>query len=133
MGFDLFQSRRNYNEPCMWWSRDERRNATTSKVIEDNSDELIMQRAPSGTFMAKEVSPESIQDSIVASSFIFDKSIITIKTPDNIWGIKSKDLVLFKNERWIVVNVQKSIAKAQNTMFASDKNCSHYWYLELRK
>lgn len=125
MSFDLFQSRQNYHETCKWWTRDERDKNTP--------DELIMQRIPSGTFVAKEVAPENMQDTILADSFMLDKSMTTIKSPDNLSKIKSEDLVEYQGEKWIVVNVQKSKAKIQNTMFATDKNCSHYWYLELRK
>lgn len=125
MSFDLFQSRRNYNEPCRWWSRSE------DDRYEDG--ELIMKRVPTGTFMAKEVAPEQLKDTVIAYSFMFEQGTITIKSPDNLMGIKSKDLVEFQGEKWIVVNVQKSKAKIQNTQYAANRNCSHYWYLELRK
>ena len=125
MGFDLFQSRRNYNEPCKWWSRNE------DDQYEDS--DLIIKRVPTGTFMAKEVAPEQLKDTVIANSFMFEQGMITIKSPDNLMGIKSKDLVEFQGEHWIVVNVQKSKAKMQNTQYASNKYCSHYWYLELRK
>ena len=125
MSFDLFQSRRNYNEPCKWWSRDER--------DELESNELIMKRIPSGTFWAKEVSPESLQNIQIGNTFMFDKTNITIKTPDNIFGLKNNDVVLFRDELWIVINVQKTKARMQQTQFAIEKNCSHYWYIELRK
>lgn len=125
MSIDIFQSRRNYNEPCRWWSRNE------NDDYED--DDLIMKRVPTGTFMAKEVSPEQIQDTVVANTFMFEKNMITIKSPDNLFGIKSKDLIEFQGEKWIVVNVQKSKAKLQNTQYASNRYCSHFWFLELRK
>lgn len=127
MSIDIFQSRRNYNEPCKWWSRNE------DNDDEYEDDDLIMKRVATGTFMAKEVAPEQIQDIVVANSFMFEKNMITIKSPDNLMGIKSKDLVEFQGEKWIVVNVQKSKAKIQNTQYAANRNCSHYWYLELRK
>ena len=123
--FDLFQSRATYNEPCKWWTRDERDKYT--------SDELIMRRIPSGVFVAKEVTAEQRQDMIISGTFLFDRSNITIKSPDNLNGIKQDDIVLFRNEKWLVVNVQKTKSKTQNTYFADSKNCSHYWYLELRK
>lgn len=123
--FDLFQSRATYNEPCKWWTRDERDKYT--------SDELIMRRIPSGVFVAKEVTAEQRQDMIISGTFLFDRSNITIKSPDNLKGIKQDDIVLFRNEKWLVVNVQKTKSKTQNTYFADSKNCSHYWYLELRK
>jgi len=123
--FDLFQSRAMYNEPCKWWTRDER--------DKFDSDELIMRRIPSGTFMAKEVTAEQRQNMVVSGVFMFDRSNITIKSPDNLEGIKENDIVLFRGEKWIVSSTQRSKSRMQNTFFASSKNCSHFWYLELRK
>lgn len=125
MSFDLFQSRSCYDESCKWWTRDERDKNTP--------DERIMQRIPSGIFMAKEIAPENAEDIIVANSFMIDKSTVTIKSPDDLTGIKSEDIVEYQGEKWIVANVQKIKAKKQNTFFAKDQNCSHYWFLELRK
>jgi hypothetical protein len=125
MGFDLFQSRRNYNEQCVWWSRNE--------SDDYDSDELVMNRVPSGYFMAKEENPESIRDNNINGTFMFERSTITIKTPDNIYGMKSKDLVKFRGEKWIVVSVQKIKARTQQSEFATDRNRSHYWFIELRR
>lgn len=125
MSFDLFQSRRNYNEPCKWWSRNE------DEQFED--DELILKRIPTGTFMAKEVSPEMERDNPVANAWLLQRSGITIKTPDNIMGMEANDLVYYDGQKWMVVTYQKIKARMQQSMFASDKNCSHYWYIELRR
>lgn len=125
MGFDEFQSRRGYNEECVWWSRNE----------DDDIDvnDLILKRVPSGYFMAKEESPESNRENTIYNTFSLEKTLITIKTPDNIYGIKQKDLVLFRGEKWFVVSIQKIKARLQQSEFANDKNRSHFWYLELRK
>lgn len=130
MGRDLAQSIRDYNDFCKWWSRDERDQFT--------SDELVYKRIPSGTFWAKEVSPEQLRNNIVAGSFMFDSSHITIKSPDNLFNLqktmlKNECLVEYNGELWVVVSVQKSKAKVSNRMFANDSHCSHYWYIELRK
>ena len=125
MSFDLFQSRNTYNESCKWWKRDERDQFET--------DELVFERVPDGTFMAKEVSPRRDQNIQVGGAFMFERTSITIKSPDDLHDIKSEYIVEFRGEKWIVISVQQSKAKTQNTFFANDKNCSHYWYLELRK
>lgn len=125
MGFDLMQSRNTYNETCKWWTRNE--------DDEYTSDELVMKRVPSGHFQAKEINPESKQNRIVGNAFMFDRTNITIKSPDNLEKIKNNDIVLFRGEKWIVSSVQKTKARAQRTFFALDKHISHYWYLELRK
>lgn len=136
MSFDLFQSRRNYNEKCVWWSRDER-----NEYLEDdlgnieisNSDELIMRRTPSGYFMAKQENAVMKRENTLYNIYSTEKTTTTVKTPDNVEGIKQKDLVLFRGEKWIVAGVQKVQARVQQREFASDKNCSHYYYIELRK
>ena len=125
MPFDLFQSRAGYDEMCRWWTRDER--------DQNTPDERIMQRIPSGTFMAQEVAPENYQDVIVAGTFMIDKATTVIKSADDLKDIKSEDIVEYQGEKWIVQNVQRTKAKKQNTMFADDKNCTHFWFLELRK
>lgn len=125
MSFDLFQSRRNYNEPCKWWNEDAR--------DKFDPDELIYNRIATGTFMAKEVSPETERNNPVINTWLINRSGTTIKTPDNIDGIKSECLVWYQGELWVVVDVQKVKARIQQTQFATDKNCSHYWYIELRK
>lgn len=125
MGFDLMQSRHNYNVCCQWWSR--------KQYADIEEDELVYNRVPSGHFYAKEVSAEANSNNAIAGVFMTEKTGVTIKSPDNLENIRSKDLVEYQGEKWIVVSVQKSKAKIQRTYFASDKNCSHYWYLELRK
>lgn len=125
MANDFFQSKRNYNQKCKWWSR--------SEIDENTPDELIMKRVPNGIFFAKEVSPQASTSEVVGDSFMFEKDTITIKTPDNLWQIKRNDLVEYEGDKWIVDNVQKPHSRMQNTFFAKDKDCSHFYYIELRK
>lgn len=125
MGFDIFQSRRNYNICCRWWSR--------AQYADIEEDELVYNRVPSGTFWAKEVNAEATTDNVIGGVFMLERTTVTIKSPDDLSPIKSKDLVEYQGEKWVVVSVQKSKAKVQNTYYAEDKNCSHFWYLELRK
>ena len=125
MPVDLYNSRSTYHEKCRWWHRNENE--------EIDSDELVMKRIASGSFMAKEVSPKTDQNSQVGGVFLIQRDNITIKSPDNLNGIASEDLVEFRGELWRVISVQRSKARNQNTFFGQEKNCSHYWYLELRK
>ena len=125
MPIDLYNSRATYNEKCRWWHRNENDELET--------DEIIMNRIPSGSFMAKEVSPKRTEDIQVGGVFMFEKDAITIKSPDNLEGVASEDLVEFRGSKWRVINVQRSKARNQNTFFGRESNCSHYWYLELRK
>ncbi len=125
MSRDLAQSTRGYNEYCHWWTRNE--------DDDFESNELIYKRIPSGSFWAKEEAPEQLRNNIISGSFMFDSAHTMIKTPDNVMSLKNNDLVKYQGELWIVVSVQKSKAKIANTMFAADRNCSHFWYIELRK
>lgn len=125
MSIDIFQSRRNYNEPCRWWSRNE---------SDDNEpNELISKRVPTGTFMAKEMSPMQLMNMNLGGTFRIDSTHTTIKTTDDLEGIKSDDLIEYQNDLWRIDDVQKSKAKMQNTWYANDRHCSHYWYISLRK
>lgn len=130
MSIDLAQSRRDCHEECLWWERDER--------DEFSSNELVHKRAPAGTFWAKEINPEQLRNDIIGGVFRFDSSHVTLRTPDDCFllakrSIESECVVLYQDEIWIVDSVQKSKARKNNVMFAKDKYCSHYWYIELRK
>ena len=125
MSTDIFQSRRNYNEDCRWWTRNENDMADES--------ELVMKRVASGSFCAKEMSPIQLMEVNLGNSFRIDSTHTTIKSPDNLEGMKADDLVEYQGEIWIVDDIQKSKAKLQNTYYAADKNCSHFWYIALRK
>ena len=126
MPLDIYNSRATYNEKCTWWSRND--------MDEDiDLDELVLNRVATGSFMAKEVAPLRKQDAQIGGVFEIERHFITIKSPDNLSTIREKDLVKFRGEMWRVASVQRSKARNQNTFFGKDKNCSHYWYLELSK
>lgn len=132
MGFDLFQSRRNMNESCRWWSRND------SDEISDN--ELRYRRVPRGYFMAKEVNAEVQDDNVIAGTFMTDKTSVTIMSSDDLSDlynenedITNKVLVEYQGDIWRVDNVQKRKARIQNTEFGRVDKVSHYWYLSLIK
>ena len=132
MTFDLFQSRRNMNEECRWWSRNE------SDEIEE--DELIFKRVPRGFFYVKEVNAEVQDDNIIAGIFAADKTSVTIMSADDLsdlyndeQDVRNRVLVEYQGELWRVDNVQKRKARIQNTEFGRVEQASHYWYLSLIK
>ena len=125
MSIDLFQSRRNYNEQCRWWKRNE------SDEYEEN--EIVYKRIPSGSFSAKEVNAHVYTDVTIGGTFMFDKETVTIKTPDNVSGMTARDIVEYKGELYIVNDVQKQVSRMQNGVFGNEKNSSHFWYISLRK
>ncbi len=125
MPIDLFQSRRTYNSLCRWWSRNEDE--------QYELDKLVLNRVPSGLFWAKETASEQYQDNVVNGMFMFDRTTVVIKSPDDLTGIKSEDIVEYEGELWMVRSVQKRKARIQQSEFASNSQCSHYWFIELRK
>lgn len=132
MAFDLFQSRRNCNIRCRWWSRNE-----TEDVDES---ELLYNRTPSGMFYAKEVNAEVQDDNIIGGVFMTDKTSVTIMSSDNLTSlssealnVKNKVLVEYQGQIWRVENVQKRKARIQNSEFGNPNRISHYWYLSLIK
>ena len=67
---------------------------------------------------------------------IYELALIKAYIPPmqtNLENIKADDLVEYQGELWRVDDIQKSKAKIQNTLYAYDRNCSHFWYLSLRK
>lgn len=125
MSFDLFQSRRNFNEKCRWWSRNE-----SDKYDES---ELIYKRIPSGTFCAKEVNAEVKDDNVINGIFMVSRTQVTIESPDNLSGIKNEDIVEYQGDLWRVANLQKKKSRIQNTEFSKVEEISHFWYLSLIK
>ena len=126
MGVDLFQSRRTYNVLCQFWSRNE-------DETRYSADELVHKRVATGTFYAKEISGEEKRGNVISGTFLFDSSSITIKSPDDCSILKSEDVVEYEGDYWIIRNVQKRKARIQQSEFARDRDCSHYWYIDLRK
>lgn len=134
MSFDLFQSRRNMNEYCRWWLRNESE--------EEEEDKLIYKRVPAGYFYAVEVTAEVQDDNMIGGVFMADKTSVTIKSSDdlsNIYNynenedIRNKVIVEYQGQLWRVDNVQKRKARIQNSEFANPELVSHYWYLSLIK
>lgn len=128
--FDNFQSRRGYEESCRWWSRNENDDIS--------ADEIRFKRVASGSFDAREMTAEQLMNLNLGGVFRIDSTHVTIKTPDDLSTLnddvmKGDVIVEYQGEIWMVDNVQKSKAKLQNTQYANDKDCSHFWYLELRK
>lgn len=132
MSFDIFQSRRNMNEQCRWWIRNE--------SDELDEDELIFKRVPRGFFFAKEVTAEVQNDNVIGGEFMADKTSLTIMSSDDLTDmyvqtqdITNKALVEYQDEIWRVEDVQKRKARIQNSEFGKVSTISHYWYLNLVK
>lgn len=131
MAFDLFQSRRNCHERCLWWVRNE--------SDDYESDELVYKRIPDGMFYAKEVSAETTDNNIIGGVAMIDRSNVTIESADDLMDIqryvlnKINVMVKYQDDFWRVESMQRRKSKIQNSEFANSNNVSHYWYLNLVK
>lgn len=119
---DLFTSRREYFERCVYWALDE------EEYIKDN--EIAYQMLPTGFFNAKQVSGEENTPQVVGGAFMFDSNTITLKTNDYIEDIKKNFLVEYKEEVWRVVNVQKVPIRKENQFHNKIK---YTYYLRLKR
>lgn len=96
-------------------------------------DELIMQRQPSGYFMAKEISAETYDSGIIGGAFRHDRSTVTIRTPENVIGLKNDCLVKYQDDVWRVVSVQRRNIRNGMTEFAIEDEVPHFFYIQLRR
>lgn len=126
MSFDLFQSHRNFNELCRWWSRKE-------SDDDELDNELIYKRIPTGSFYAKEAASETADNNVIGGIMMTTKNTITIYSPDNLTAIKPNDYVEYLGDLWRVEDNQKKIARMQNSEFMKNDQVSRYWYLTLIK
>ena len=99
---NLYHSRRGHFRPCKWFKRDERNSVADLST-------LVYNTLPSGVFYAKEITPISNQKDQTNNVFMYDKNFVTLETSDNVEELKSSDIVLYRNEKWIVTDVQAQI------------------------
>jgi len=99
----------------------------------NSSDELVMKRQPSGYFCAKEYSPEYYDNSVVGGAFMVDRATITIRTPDDVEGLKNNCIVEYQDDKWIVVSVQRKNVRNGMTEFAREKNVPHFFIIQMRR
>lgn len=121
MAYETTLSHRGYNLKCKWWSR-----------INNSFD---FSKNPNGFFYAKEVQDLSMsREYFMNNSRIFmERDTITIKTPDNMLGIKTDDAIEFDGERWFVSAISRQRVRIQQSDFTNQKSLHYYWYLSLRK
>lgn len=125
MSLDIFRSRRGYYEYCRWWTR----------KIDDNieNSELVSKKVPSGYFYAKEVGSESNNDNAITNVMLAERDTVVIKSPDNLTGIKVKDIVEFRGDFWRVKDVYRRRTRVQGSQFMDDKDLHYVWQLSLRR
>jgi hypothetical protein len=62
-----------------------------------------------------------------------DRTTVTIRTPDDVTGIKNNCIVLYEGFAWRVVSVQRKNIRNGMTEFAEENDVPHFYYLQLRR
>ena len=120
-----FTTRRTNYLECRYWlvSRDE---------INKDKSQLTHERAPEGEFYAKIENTIENTTSVIAQSFLFDSTNLSISTNDNVEGLKKNCLVEIKGMEgiWRAESVNKTPIRS-NYQFDMDIQCKTY--INLRK
>lgn len=120
-GVNLFTSRRRNHRRCLWWARDD--------SIRDLS-KLVREKAPEGSFWAREISSDSRSKQGINQSFLFDAESVTITTDDRVEGLKPDCIVMYDGQPYRVLDVQtRKHAKEGQFMRAEDVTT----YLRLKR
>ena len=99
MAIDLYQSRRAKFNRCVFYNCD------------PNIDlELLYKKQPAGIFYAVEVSPKRQDGNNIGNGFRIDRNNITVETDDDVDNLANDNVVIFKGQKWIVVDIQFNIA-----------------------
>lgn len=97
---DVYHSRRGKFRKCIYWLRE------TNNV---KPEELIHKISPAGFFWAVEDSGIAQQNNNVNGNVMFDKTMVTLKTDDEVEDITQNCIVKYRNLIWLVNDVQKQL------------------------
>ena len=98
-GIDIYGSRRTRYEMCRSFRRDED-DSTPPR-------DLVSKADPDRVFYAREESPKADINNPIQDMIVFDDSVVTISTEDNVGELSPRWLVEYDGELWIVKNVQR--------------------------
>lgn len=99
MSIDIYHTRRGHFRYCQYWNRDE--NDSVGDLTK-----WILEKKPSGSFYARETSPQTNQADQLNNAFMFDKNLISLVTNDKVNDIKRGSIVSYLNHAWLVQSVQ---------------------------
>lgn len=106
---DIYHSRRTNYAECYYWNRNE------SDRVGDASN-WIVNNAPSGSFYAKEISPQYNQQQQISNAFLYDANTISLQTDDDIEDMKRGCIVKYNNDVWMVESIQKQPHRKESAM-----------------
>ena len=117
---DIYHSRRNMHQLCAFWTRDE------SGI--GNSEAYDYKDQPDGYFYAKEITPETVDNNVLFSTFMADQHHTMLESTDDLEGLTENSRVLFKDQPWRVDSIQKHPI-IKETEFCKFE--TFYWYVQL--
>ena len=117
---------RGYDNYCRWWSR---KGAASGGDLST----WVAKRVATGDFYAQIVYSQTLQDTIVGGSFMYEKNKVTLKTRNDVSEMTSEDIVEHDGDLWRVVSVQKQPFRLQQREYGSEKYISSIYFIELRK
>lgn len=122
-GVNTFTSRRTNFLECQYWlvSKDER---------DKDKSQLTHEKAPEGTFYAKIENSIENNSSVIAQTFLFDSTDLSISTTDFVDGLKKNCLVKVENFEgiWRVDSTNKAPIKGNYQFDIQFKT-----YIQLRR
>lgn len=102
-----YLGRRGEFEHCNYWIRNE---------DDEDLSVLELKPVPDGDFYASEVTSAEKRKLIIGSGFMFDETLTTLKTNDQI-ELKEGDIIDYLGEKWFVKSCQqKKITKSRQFM-----------------
>lgn len=104
---DMFTSRRTCYNICYYWNVEQDNNIV-------NREEIVRKRNPSGHFYAKEESDENDSLNVVNGSIMFERKNISLKTYDDIQGLKRGDFVSYEENIWMVDFIGRKKVRRQS-------------------
>lgn len=116
---DLWQSRRDLFNEVEYWSQ-----VTNEDLVLNN--QLVYNRMPTGSFMAKEVSSYSLDSQVVGETVMFDDQSVTLYTRDKIDDLKVNDKVRYNGKFFRVDNIQKNYVKKQKQFIRGQISTEYY-------
>ena len=118
---DLFHSRRTYFAECAYW-------IVNDKISDVN--EYVYKNQPTGTFYAKEISPQMNRENPQANKAMFDGNSITLQCDDDLTELRRSCLVKYNEEIWFVQDVQKVIHRKESQF---NREIDYKYIISLRK
>ena len=116
---DLWQSRRDSFTEVEYWSQ------VDDEDLVGNQ-QLVYNRVPTGTFMAKEISVYSMDSQVVGETVLVDDQSITLFTRDKISDLRVNDKVKYDGKFFRVDNIQKNYVKKQRQFHRGKTSASYY-------